>query len=91
MELKYYLDILKSRRNTYTLSKLLLKDCNSKEEFQKLSDDLLYDIFQDENDHLEFKKQNNIVPIIEKEFQDLMNHAKNVLQFYINYKQIKDF
>lgn len=91
MEMKEYLNFVKSRHNTYTQSKLLLKDCNDRNEYERLANDLLNDIFQDEKEHLNFKKDNNIIPVIEKEFQDLMNHAKDVLQFYNTFKQIKDF
>ena len=90
MDMKEYLNFIKSRHYTYTQSKLLLKDCNDKNEFQKLSNDLLYDIFSDEKEHLNFKKD-NIIPVIEKEFSDLMRHAEDVLQFYNLFRQIKEF
>ncbi len=82
---KFYADAYKSAikivgGEEYIISAIMHAD----ERNRALSDKLSKDIY---HYHLHIV----YIPVIEKEFQDLMNHAKDVLQFYNTFKQIKDF
>jgi len=86
-----YLNELKNSYKTYSHLKLLVTVSISKEEFNDIVKDTFTQIRFDEKRYNEYRKENKILPVIEKEYSNLTNYSMNLLQYLCYFKNLVDF
>lgn len=83
-----YLDLLKSTYKTYTHLKILLTIDITKEEFDDITKQVIEQINTDSKDYFNYRKENNVLPVIEKEYNNLTLFSNNLLQYLYYFKNL---
>ena len=91
MEAKDYIDSLKQSYNTFRKKKLLLEDVKNPNDFYKLMDEVMEQIFYEERVHDNFYREHGHMPVIEKEYNNLCSYYTSVLEFFNLYRQLKNY
>lgn len=86
-----YLNELKNSYKSYSHLKLLITPSISKEEFNDIVKDTFTQIYIDEKRYNEYRKDNKVLPVIEKEYGNLVNYSMNLLQYLCYFKNLIDF
>jgi len=84
------LEYINGRFKTYTFIKSELKDVRDKEEFDKLSETLLDEIFSDNKLKMELIGL-NYPPIISKTLNDVEKYSSSVLDFFRSVKELRNY
>lgn len=90
MDAREMMDWLKGRFRTYSYYRFSLKGTD-KAGFDELSVKLLDEMLDDEQTYFEFSKSNPVPAALEKLYRDLGKFSSEVLNFYLMFKQIRNF
>lgn len=83
-----YLDLLKSTYKTYTHLKMLLTTDITINEFNDITKQVIEQINSDSKDYFNYRKENNVLPVIEKEYNNLTLFSNNLLQYLYYFKNL---
>ena len=83
-----YLDLLKSTYKTYTHLKMLLTTNITINEFNDITKQVIEQINSDSKDYFNYRKENNVLPVIEKEYNNLTLFSNNLLQYLYYFKNL---
>lgn len=84
------LDYINGRFKTYTFIKSELQDVKHKDEFERLSEGLLDEIFSDTKLKLEVIS-NNYPAIISKTIMDLERYSNLILDMFVSVKTLRNY
>ena len=84
------LDYINGRFKTYTFIKSELSDIHNKEDFEKLSEGLLDEIFSDTKFKMEIMGK-NYPAIFSKTFMELEKYSNLVLDFFRSVKELRNY
>lgn len=84
------LDYINGRFKTYTFIKSELQDVKHKDEFERLSEGLLDEIFSDTKLKLEVIS-NNYPAIISKTIMDLERYSNLILDMFVSVKALRNY